>query len=117
LKQVPVSVEPITVTEKKPSALAVEPAVRKEEKNKSSRQDIYARKSQIYMAALIFRVSEQLFAIADFSDLGPLFRSSPVIELTEAVTEYNVSCVKHTFQEHVVLQVSTYLNSYTYLSF
>lgn len=53
-------------------------------------------------------ILEQLFAIAEFSDLGPLFRSSPVVELTEAVTEYNVSCVKHTFQEHIVLQVRTY---------
>jgi len=89
LKQVPVSAEPITATEQKPSSLAVEPPVRKEEKNRSSRQDIYA---------------QQLFAIAEFSDLGPLFRSSPVVELTEAVTEYNVSCIKHTFQDHVVLQ-------------
>lgn len=45
LKQVPVSAEPITSTEKKPSALAVEAPVRKEEKNRTSRQDIYARKS------------------------------------------------------------------------
>ena len=48
---------------------------------------------------------EQLAAIPQFANLGPLFKSSAPIELTEADTEYNVKCVKHTFSHYVVLQV------------
>lgn len=33
-----------------------------------------------------------------------LFKSSPVAELTESETEYNVKCVKHTFSEYLILQ-------------
>lgn len=43
LKQVPVSAQPITSTETKKSALSVEAPVKKEEKIKASRHDIYAR--------------------------------------------------------------------------
>ena len=51
-------------------------------------------------------VSEQLSAIAEFSKLGPLFKSSEkAIELTESETEYVVRCVKHTFLNHIVFQV------------
>ncbi|CAD5220384.1 unnamed protein product [Bursaphelenchus okinawaensis] len=89
LKVVPVSAAPITLTESKPSSLSVEPVAKKEEKSKVSRQDLFA---------------QQLFAIADFADLGPLFRSSKPIELTESVTEYAVTLIKHTFAENIVLQ-------------
>jgi hypothetical protein len=61
LKQVPVSVEPITVTEKKPSALAVEPTVRKEEKSRTSRQDIYARKLFFDLIFYLFRFVQLQF--------------------------------------------------------
>lgn len=33
-----------------------------------------------------------------------LLRSSPVCELTESETEYNVKCIKHTFAEYLILQ-------------
>ena len=36
--------------------------------------------------------------------LGPLFRSSQPVELTESETEYTVSVIKHVFPTHVVLQ-------------
>lgn len=36
--------------------------------------------------------------------MGPLFRSSDVVELTESETEYFVRCIKHCYAEHVVLQ-------------
>ena len=50
---------------------------------------------------------EQLSAIADFSKLGPLFKSSEKpVELTESETEYVVRCVKHTYLRHIVFQVS-----------
>ncbi|KAI6206983.1 Coatomer subunit gamma [Aphelenchoides besseyi] len=78
LKQVPVSAAPITVTEQKPSSLAVEPPVKKEEKTRASRHDIY---------------SQQLSAIKELSNLGPLQRSSKVVDLTETVSEYIVSSI------------------------
>jgi coatomer protein complex subunit gamma len=57
----------------------------------ASKQDVYA---------------EQLAAIPEFADLGPLFKSSDkAVELTESETEYVVRCVKHTFNKHLVLQV------------
>lgn len=59
------------------------------EKPKASRQEIYA---------------EQLSRIKEFSVLGPLFKSSQPVELTEPETEYVVSCVKHTFSKHIVFQ-------------
>ena len=59
-----------------------------------------------YLSSFIFSL-EQLAAIPQFSRLGPLFRSSPKqVELTESETEYVVNCVKHTFKEHVVFQVT-----------
>eukprot|EP00117_Sycon_ciliatum_P033353 scpid35960/ scgid25681/ Coatomer subunit gamma-2; Gamma-2-coat protein len=49
--------------------------------------------------------SEQLAAIPEFADLGPLFRSSiKPVELTESETEYVVRCVRHMFANHVVFQ-------------
>lgn len=51
------------------------------------------------------RYAEQLAAIPQFAHLGPLFKSSAPVELTEAETEYMVRCIKHTFQNHIVLQV------------
>lgn len=43
--------------------------------------------------------------IPEFAELGALFRSSKRLELTEAETEYVVSCTKHVFAQHIVLQV------------
>ncbi|XP_076062943.1 coat protein (coatomer) gamma isoform X3 [Oratosquilla oratoria] len=47
---------------------------------------------------------EQLSAIPQFAMLGPLFKSSQPVELTESETEYVVRCIKHTFINHIVLQ-------------
>mmetsp|Transcript_5336 Transcript_5336/g.12997 ORF Transcript_5336/g.12997 Transcript_5336/m.12997 type:complete len:890 (-) Transcript_5336:181-2850(-) len=47
---------------------------------------------------------EQLAQIPEFASLGPLFKSSAPVELTESETEYVVSCVKHVFKNHIVLQ-------------
>lgn len=50
--------------------------------------------------------AEQLASIPEFSQLGPLFRSSDKpVELTESETEYVVRCVKHVFSKHMVFQV------------
>ena len=64
---------------------------------------------------LIFYPTEQMAAIPKLAALGPLFKSSPSpIDLTESETEYHVQCIKHTFQEHIVFQVSIY---YTWLRY
>jgi coatomer protein complex subunit gamma len=50
--------------------------------------------------------AEQLAAIPEFANFGPLFKSSSKsIELTESETEYVVQCIKHTYNEHIVFQV------------
>ncbi|DBA02873.1 TPA: hypothetical protein N0F65_005900 [Lagenidium giganteum] len=49
-------------------------------------------------------IAKELYKIPEFADLGPIFRSSKPVELTEAETEYVVSCVKHIFASHIVLQ-------------
>lgn len=48
--------------------------------------------------------AEKLSAIPGIQQLGPLFRSSEVVELTESETEYVVRCIKHCYTHHIVLQ-------------
>uniref|UniRef100_A0A5K3EIH4 Coatomer subunit gamma n=2 Tax=Mesocestoides corti TaxID=53468 RepID=A0A5K3EIH4_MESCO len=50
------------------------------------------------------RYMEELEAIPELRALGPLFKSSMEVELTDPGTEYTVSCVIHTFRHHIVLQ-------------
>lgn len=45
-----------------------------------------------------------LYAIPEIAKLGRVFRSTPPVALTESETEYVVSCIKHIFEHHVVLQ-------------
>merc|ERR1711872_115020 len=49
---------------------------------------------------------EKLAAVPELQQLnmGPLFRSSQPVELTESETEYTVACIKHIYPGHVVLQ-------------
>ncbi|XP_069085422.1 coatomer subunit gamma-2 isoform X2 [Pleurodeles waltl] len=47
---------------------------------------------------------EQLAAIPEFKNLGPLFKSSESVQLTEPETEYFVCCIKHVFTDHIVFQ-------------
>lgn len=57
-----------------------------------TREESYMEKlSQIPHLAMVIRDSS-------------LFKSSPVFELTESETEYNVKCIKHTFSEYLILQ-------------
>ncbi|KNC74423.1 hypothetical protein SARC_13027, partial [Sphaeroforma arctica JP610] len=57
--------------------------------NKKSQQEIY---------------SEELAKIPEFASFGPVFKSSQAVSLTESETEYVVTCVKHLFNDHLVLQ-------------
>lgn len=51
-----------------------------------------------------------VYKIPAFANLGRAFRSSVEVALTETEMEYVVSCVKHIFEQHVVLQF-TVLNT------
>lgn len=48
--------------------------------------------------------AEEISAIAEFAHVGKLLLSSRPVELTEQEAEYSVSCVKHFFAEHLILQ-------------
>lgn len=88
IKSVPLATQPITAEEKKADV----PVIGKtKEKVAASRQDIFA---------------EQLSSVPELAklNLGPLFKSSLPIELTESETEFVVRCIKHTFNNHIVLQ-------------
>lgn len=50
------------------------------------------------------RYAQELMEIPEMKEFGSVLKSSPVIELTEAETEYVVNVVKHIFKEHIVLQ-------------
>lgn len=50
------------------------------------------------------KYAQELLQIPEMKEFGALLKSSPVIELTEAETEYVVTVVKHIFKEHIVLQ-------------
>jgi len=45
-----------------------------------------------------------IYKLPQFAPLGRAFRSASEISLTETEMEYVVSCVKHIFPEHIVLQ-------------
>ncbi|KAF7325415.1 Coatomer subunit gamma [Mycena venus] len=49
--------------------------------------------------------AEKLAAVPAFASYGPIFNSSAKpLPLTESETEYQVTCVKHIFKEHIVFQ-------------
>jgi len=89
LKSVPIDVTPIEAVSKKEDGGISMGISKTPEKPTASRQDIYA---------------EQLASIPEFAHLGPLFKSSAPVELTEAVTEYLVKCTKHIFSNYIVFQ-------------
>ncbi|KAI0130090.1 coatomer subunit gamma-2 [Xylariales sp. AK1849] len=60
--------------------------------------------AQASAAAAAQKYAQELMAIPDLKEFGGVLKSSPVVELTEAETEYVVSVVKHLFKEHIVLQ-------------
>ncbi|ESO90558.1 hypothetical protein LOTGIDRAFT_191967 [Lottia gigantea] len=90
LKSVPLATQPMTeqktVTSRETGDMGVPKSM---EKPVASRIDVYA---------------EQLSGVPELANLGPLFRSSQPVELTESETEYVIQCVKHTFSHYVVFQ-------------
>lgn len=79
-----VSAEPVAPT-------VPEPGAAREEKVKRMPQDIMA---------------ERLKQIPALASLGPLFKASEPVQLTESETEYVVHCTKLAFQNHIVFKVS-----------
>ncbi|XP_077547491.1 coat protein (coatomer) gamma isoform X3 [Haemaphysalis longicornis] len=81
---------PASVVAAEPFGQAV-PKGGKPDKVAASRQDLYA---------------EQLANVPELAalGLGPLFKSSPAVGLTESETEYVVKCTKHVYGRHIVLQ-------------
>ncbi|KAI1432433.1 adaptin N terminal region-domain-containing protein [Xylaria sp. CBS 124048] len=60
--------------------------------------------AQASAAAAAQKYAQELMSIPYMKEFGGLLKSSPVVELTEAETEYVVTLVKHIFKEHIVLQ-------------
>ncbi|KAL4226660.1 Coatomer subunit gamma-1 [Mactra antiquata] len=91
MKTVPLATQPITEQRTTPGKEPGDISTSKpSDKLASSRQDVYA---------------EQLSAIPEFANLGPLFKSSSIpVELTESETEYVVRCIKHTYSRYMVFQ-------------
>ena len=51
---------------------------------------------------------QQLNEVPELATYGEVLGSSKSAQLTESETEYQVSCVKHIFAEHIVFQVCGY---------
>lgn len=60
--------------------------------------------AQAAATAAAQKYAQELMAIPEMKAFGSVLKSSSVVELTEAETEYVVSVVKHIFKEHIVLQ-------------
>lgn len=85
-----------TPTLKAPSAGSSKSGAASSTATSTNRAESAAQASQQYQA--------QLAAVPELKSFGPLLKSSSEVELTEAETEYAVTCVKHIFRSHVVLQ-------------
>jgi len=48
--------------------------------------------------------AQQLAQVPELTSYGAVLNSSKPVQLTENETEYQVSCVKHVFREHIVFQ-------------
>ncbi|XP_034946635.1 coatomer subunit gamma [Chelonus insularis] len=90
--------EPFDISQVPPAQVAEEPTpaeiqlVTKPAQPRLTREESYAEKlSQVPQLAMILQESS-------------LFKSSPVFELTESETEYNVKCVKHSCGDYLILQ-------------
>lgn len=60
--------------------------------------------------SLINPYLEILSSIPDFAAYGPLFKSCKAVQITEEESEYQVSCVKHIFPNHIVFQFNVINN-------
>ena len=56
----------------------------------------------------LLNLLEQLSIIPEFAHLGPVFKSSLPVDLTESEVEYVVRCIKHVFSHYIVFQVNIF---------
>ena len=91
MRSIPITTEPLTVEDKKPRVESREerPTATKDTAKATSALDSYV---------------EQFKNIPQIAALGPLFKSSTPVQLTESETEYVVTCIKHTFAQDIVFQ-------------
>ena len=94
LRSVPIAQEPLTVEDKKPR----EYAETRDERPAGAAKDSTKVSSQLDSYV------EQFKSIPQIAALGPLFKSSAPVQLTESETEYVVTCIKHTFTQDIVFQ-------------
>ncbi|XP_022116990.1 coatomer subunit gamma [Pieris rapae] len=75
------------------------------EEEKQTKEDIVEVEVRKPVQVSIEEVyAEQLAKIPGIERLGPLFKTVPHFDLTEAETEYRVRLLKHIYARHVVLQ-------------
>lgn len=90
MRTVPIATAPMTEMKTTKTTAEVSTPTAKVAAPAATRQDVYA---------------QQLSGIPELAGYGPLFKSSSKpIQLTESETEYVVTCIKHTFAEHMVFQ-------------
>ncbi|XP_053624344.1 coatomer subunit gamma-like [Plodia interpunctella] len=69
---------------------------------KESSVEIETRK--VAVVSLQEKYADDLKIVPGIEKLGPLFKTCVAVDLTEPETEYRVSCVKHIFAKHLILQ-------------
>lgn len=79
------------------------PTTEERKENKDAVVEIEARKPVVHVSREE-QYADQLAVISGLERLGPPFKTSEPIELTEAETEYRVRCIKHVFGKHLILQ-------------
>lgn len=67
---------------------------------------VAAAKKDPAEVTLVTDPASALYKIPELAHIGRAFRSCPEVALTESEMEYVVSCVKHIFNDHIVLQFS-----------
>ncbi|XP_063978649.1 coatomer subunit gamma isoform X2 [Diachasmimorpha longicaudata] len=90
--------EPFDISQIPPAALDKEPVPQEIQLSTKPAQPRLTREESY---------AEKLSQVPELAPLlleSPLFKSSPVIELTESETEYNVKCVKHSLGDYLILQ-------------
>ena len=64
---------------------------------------------------IFLNLIEHLSAMPEFAHLGPIFKSSSPVDLTESEVEYVVRCIKHVFSHYVVFQVNQSFSSFGFV--
>ncbi|KAI8822184.1 adaptin N terminal region-domain-containing protein [Fimicolochytrium jonesii] len=83
---------------------AITPALRSNATPTATSQPSAARGADAFSGDAQAGYAAAMDKVPELANLGPLFKSSTPVQLTEAETEYVVTCVKHIFASHVVFQ-------------